>query len=156
MVYQQFEWTVDQRPQNPCLRLHRNFDEEYEVCQKATLPRANVGRFKLTRGQFKLDAFEKEYETTKEKSNYVSTCMGDSGSGQWVTVNRDSDDERRAVVAIVTTSATNGVRINGRLVDAVCGSSLIFSNGKTLSQGASSTKTTHPTMLTFIKKWAEI
>ena len=156
MVYQQFEWTVDQRPQNPCLRLHRNFDEEYEVCQKIMLPRANVGRFKLTRGQFKLDAFEKEYETIKEKSNYVSTCMGDSGSGQWFTVNRDSDDERRAVVAIVTTSAANGVRINGRLVDAVCGSSLIFSNGKTLSQGASSTKTTHPTILTFIKKWAGI
>ena len=155
MVYQQLEWTVDKRPLNPCSKLDPNFDEKYEVCMKGILPRANVGRFKLSGGQFKLDAFEKEYET-KEGASYQSGCMGDSGSGQWVTVNRDSDDERRAVVAIVTTSATNGVRINGRLVDAVCGSSLIFSNGKTLSQGASSTKTTHPTMLTFIKKWAEI
>ena len=156
MVYQQLEWTVDQRPQNPCLRLHRNFDEEYEVCQKAMLPRANVGRFKLAGGQFKLDAFEKEYETTKEKTGYMSTCMGDSGSGQWVTINRGSDDERRTVVAVATTSAVDNVRINGRLVDAVCGSSLTFSNGKTLLQGASSTKTSHQTILTFIKKWAEI
>ena len=152
MVYKQLEWTVDKRPLNPCSKLDPNFDEKYEVCMKGILPRANVGRFKLSGGQFKLGAFEKEYET-KEGASYLSGCMGDSGSGQWVTTDQDTGDERRAaLVAVYHGRKVSGssVKINGKTITSVCGSSLTFGSGDLLSQGPTSTITTHQTKLEFI------
>ena len=130
---------------------------------KGILPRANVGRFKLSGaqfkkfegGQFKLDAFEKEYNANEEAS-YLDGCLGDSGSGQWVTTDQGTDDERRALVAVLNAASVRSVKIKGKTVAAVCGSSLTFSSGEMLSLGPTSTITTHQTKLDFIKKWAEI
>ena len=130
---------------------------------KGILPRANVGRFKLSGaqfkkfegGQFKLDAFEKEYNA-KEEASYLEGCFGDSGSGQWVTIDQGTDDERRALVAVLSQASVRTVEIMGKPVAAVCGSSLTFSSGEMLSRGPRSTITTHQNKLEFIKKWAEI
>ena len=151
---------MDQKTPNPCSKLNQiigshNFDKDYEVCMKATLPRANVGRFKYASGQLKLDAFEKEYES-KEEASYKSACTGDSGSGHWVTVNPDTDDEQRALVAVYSHDFKGHFSVNGKTVPAVCGSSLTLSSGEKLLRGAASTITTHTRILTFIKKWAGI
>ena len=130
-------------------------DKEYEVCMDAILPRAYVGRFIFNDDDLKLYDFEKEYKTNK-KTSYIAPCNGDSGSGQWVTVNQDTDDERRALVAVHSNMDGLEWNLNGKILSSVCGSATKFNTGKVHLESYLSTITTHDKILGFIKKWAGI
>ena len=65
--YQQIIWMVDTQLQNPCSFL-KDWNSEYNICMKGTLPRANAGHFivvtskRLLRATLELYKFEKNTE----------------------------------------------------------------------------------------------
>ena len=93
-IYQDFKWKVDTSPDNKCSK-HSMWNPEFMVCAKATLPQADVGIFEITKGsdELKFVSFEKEYppEHTQPdfETSYIATCYGDSGSGHWITIDKD-------------------------------------------------------------------
>ena len=82
-IYHQIEWMVDTQPQNPCSD-SGDWNADYNVCMKGTLPRAMAGHFLLIGDELKLYKFEKE-DTPNKLTSYIAECQGDSGSGHWVT-----------------------------------------------------------------------
>ena len=160
-VYHEIKWTVDNRLPNPCSDEPR-WDEEYQVCMKGTLPRATVGWFQFNETDFTFKKFQKE-EKSKKGSQYKAACLGDSGSGHWVTSvhddtsskskTNDDDDTRRALVALYVGASSEEYKLNGMSVQAICGSNLMLKSGEKLIQGPVSEITTHEEVLTFIKKW---
>ena len=91
-----------------------------------------------------------------EDVSYRAPCDGDSGSGQWVIANGDTENERRALVGVHSHNLPDEIDLNGRLVSAVCGSSLAISTGDQLLTGPTTTLTYHETKLKFIKECAQI
>ena len=131
---------------------------------KNTLPKANIGRFEIDGPNLKFVGFEKDYESVKLTS-YKAPCLGDSGSGQWVTVNDANDlsnpavtedNTRRALVAMENSGYHGEYTLKGKLEVGVCGGSIPLDNGKIDIYGASCIITTHEEILGFIKKWARI
>ena len=148
---------------NPCSD-EPKWNEEYQVCMKGTLPRATVGWFQFNDTEFNFKKFQKE-EESKKGSQYKAACLGDSGSGYWVTTIHDDtsskskihddDNTRRALVAVFTTTSSDAYDSNGKSGDAICGSNLMSNNGEKLIQRAISEVTTHEEVLTFIKTWLQ-
>ena len=102
----------------------------------------------------KLYDFEKEYKTNK-KTSYIAPCNGDSGSGQWVTINQDTDDERRALVAVHSNMDGLDWNLNGKILSSVCGSATKFNTGKVYLESYLSTITTNDKILGFIRNGLE-
>ena len=149
---------VDTQLQNPCSFL-KDWNSEYNICMKGTLPRAMSGHFivvmskRLLRATLELYKFEKEHRTNKLTS-YIATCDGDSGSGHWVTIN-EGENTRRALVAVFTKSGLSYKLPNGKPANGPCGGILTDSvSGEKRADAPTAIKTTQPKVLKFLKKWA--
>ena len=142
------------------------FDNDYNICMKATLPEANVGHFKLYGPNIKLIEFKKESVTNNKLTSYIAICDGDSGSGHWVTIKevttshtqRPKDDNiRRALVAVVTSAIDPYYEApDGKIEQGVCGGIVKGTQGKVEAYSATTINTFHKETLGFIKKWALI
>ena len=101
------------------------------------------------KGEIDSISFKQDIELKQQKS-YRSTCAGDSGAGQWVTLDEDGSstsnkfDGRSALVAIVKGSIEIKFEVNGKLIKAVCGSNMVMDNGDLLTKGTTAVRATHP------------
>ena len=127
---------------------------------KTVLPRAHIAILKTTGDQVDSVDFQQDTESKKFIS-YPSICDGDSGSGQWVTVNEDGSsaskeyDTRSVLVAIAARGAEGIFEVNGQPMEAVCGGNMILDSGELLTEGATAVKATHPVIFGFIKKYSK-
>ena len=160
-VYQVIDWTVETSPvgrNHPCYWDFWN--SEYDICMKTILPRAHIGILKTTGDQINSVDFQQDIES-KQFISYPSICDGDSGSGQWVTVNEDGSsaskeyDTRSVLVAIAARGAEGIFEVNGQPMEAVCGGNMILDSGELLTEGATAVKATHPVIFGFIKKYSK-
>ena len=157
------EWVVDTRDPNPCFNLDENWKLGYDVCMKMELPPAYVGIFKPSSSGLRFSIGK--LDSSEKPTAYVATCYGDSGSGQWVTVNdempststsTDSGNERRALVALAIAGVNE--RFNGPYgeeLEGVCGGNLPYL-GEKIVHGSLSVVITHPKILGFLKRSAQI
>ena len=172
-IYQDFKWKVDTSPDNKCSK-HSMWNPEFMVCAKATLPQADVGIFEITKGsdELKFVSFEKEYppEHTQPdfETSYIATCYGDSGSGHWITIDKDHAKSwkieklgldikmsQRVLVAILNRNFQD--RRNSPIEGiGACGGDVILDDGSRLVTVPSGTKTTNQQILEFFKLHAEI
>ena len=142
------------------------FDNDYNVCMKGILPKVNVGRFRLKGPNIKLIAFKKESVTNSKLTSYIAICDGDSGSGHWVTIEKDTtshtqspedDNIRRALVAVVTSAIDPYYETpDAKIEKGVCGGIVKDTQGKVEEYSATTINTIHKETLGFIKKWALI
>ena len=140
------------------------FDNDYNICMKATLPEANVGHFKLYGPNIKLIEFKKESVTNNKLTSYIAICDGDSGSGHWVTIDEDAssnahsqgdENVQRALVAVVVSAVHPYYETSdGKLDDGVCGGIVKGKQGKVEAYAPIAINTIHKETLGFIKKWA--
>ena len=83
---------------------------------KNTLPRAHVGLVTTTNSDWSFQGQKGSFEFArdnefKQQTSYKSVCHGDSGAGQWVTIDENGSctskksDGRSALVAIARGNA---------------------------------------------------
>ena len=142
------------------------FDNDYNVCMKGILPKAKVGHFRLKGPNIKLIEFKKESVTNTKLTSYIAICDGDSGSGHWVTIEKDTtshtqspedDNIRRALVAVVTSAIDPYYESpDGKIEQGVCGGIVKGTQGKVEAYSAATINTFYKETLGFIKKWALI
>ena len=144
------------------------------VCMKKTLPQADVGIFEKspTSDDLEFLAFEKEYGSEYQpsdfKTSYHAPCKGDSGAGQWMTIQKDKAEpwknqkmSQRVLVAVYTTEihgsyTRNDIHGKPILEKGICGGDVTLGDGKRLVGANHCTKTTNERVLKFIKLNAEI
>ena len=173
-IYQDFKWRADNSPDNKCTKGTSTWNPEFMVCAKAILPQADVGIFEIVQGSNELEfvEFEKEYppEYTQPdfETSYIAACYADSGSGHWVTIDKDhakpwkieksvSDMKmsQRVLVAIINSSSQDTK--NSPIDDiGACGGDVTLDDGSRVVTVSSGTKTTNPKILEFFKLHAEI
>ena len=143
------------------------YHDEYDICMEITLPRATVGHLKTPNSFW---SFEGNIDSIvinpdiefNQRTSYRSICNGDSGAGQWVTIDEDGSssskksDGRSALVAVARGSSEEKFKVNGRQMEAVCGGNMLLDDGDILTDGATAVRATHPKILGFIKKYAKI
>ena len=132
-----------------------------------TLPRATVGHIKTSNSfwSFKGDidsiVINPDIEFN-QRTSYRSICGGDSGAGQWVTIDEDGSSSskrsegRSVLVAVARGSSEEKCEVNGRQMEAVCGGNMMLDDGDLLTDGATAVRATQPTISKFIKMYAKI
>ena len=161
-IYHKIEWMVDTQPQNPCSD-SGDWNADYNVCMKGTLPRAMAGHFLLIGDELNLYKFAKE-DTSNKFTSYIAECQGDSGSGHWVTVYEDTssnlqkhegDNTRRALVAVMSRIfKPKFLTPDGNEEYGICGGVHIDKSLNDKASGSIAMNTTKTEILKFIKKWA--
>ena len=167
-IYQEIDW------KESTSRIGRNhpcywgfYHDEYDICMEITLPRATVGHLKTPNSFW---SFEGNIDSIvinpdiefNQRTSYRSICNGDSGAGQWVTIDEDGSssskksDGRSALVAVARGSSEEKFNVNGRQMNAVCGGNMMLDDGDLLTDGATAVRATHPVISKFIKKYAKI
>ena len=167
------EWRVKTKSDNVCAK-QSYWDPDFMVCMDKTLPQADVGIFKVSDSSnienvaiqdlhkfMEFVSFEKEYASKKPHdfgTSYLSPCLGDSGSGHWITVNDDQTEawkgvkmKQMALVAVYTTGLTGRYKLNRNYETGVCGGDVYLENGKRLVGENFCTKTTNEQVLDFLK-----
>ena len=71
---------------NECSRFD-DFNPAYQVCMKSKLPSASIGKFNLdsNSGDLSFVMWDNEVAQPENARAYILPCLGDSGSGQWIT-----------------------------------------------------------------------
>lgn len=167
------EWTVQTKPSSGCSN-HRYWDPTYMVCMDKTLPQADVGIFKVSDSSniknigvqdlynhMEFSSFEKEYQSEGVpdfESSYLAPCKGDSGSGHWLTINKDDAEpwkginiKQMVLVAVYTTGYKGSYKLNGFNEQGVCGGNIQLESGERLVGENICTKTTNGEVLEFLK-----
>ena len=173
-IYQDFKWKADNSPDNKCTKGFLTWNPDFMVCAKATLPQADVGIFEIIKGsdELKFVSFDKEYPPEyiqpDFETSYIATCYGDSGSGHWITIDKDHAKpwkieklgldikmSQRVLVAILMRSWQDkrNSPIDGM---GACGGDVSLDDGKWVVTVPAGTKTTNPQILDFFKLHAEI
>ena len=173
-IYQDFKWRADNSPDNKCTKGTLTWNPEFMVCAKATLPQADVGVFEIVQGSNELEfvEFEKEYPPEYPQpdfeTSYIATCYGDSGSGHWITIDKDHAKpwkieklgldikmSQRVLVAIIN---RNWQDRKNSPIDGMgaCGGDVRLDDGSRAVTVPSGTKTTNQQILEFFKLHAEI
>ena len=137
------------------------------VCMKAKLPQTDVGIFETTKSFDELEfvSFKKEYgpDSPDFETSYLAPCKGDSGSGQWITIDKNEAEpwegvkmNQMVLVAVYNTGIRGRYRLNGKYEKGVCGGDITFEDGKNLVAANYCTKVTNEEVLNFIKSYANI
>ena len=184
--YQDIKWKADNGEKSWC-RKSPLFKPESMVCMKTILPQADVGIFEVSdiSDELTLKNFVKEYDPRFYRNNfrtsYISMCSGDSGSGHWVTIDKDDAKNwknadlgidlpmsQRALVAIdnkrdlVTRFSLPYKDKKGRWINlpfdppGPCGGDVTLDDGTRFVSAHFGTKTTNEQVLNFIKLHSEI
>ena len=185
--YQDIKWKADNGEKSWC-RKSWFFKPESKVCMKAILPQADVGIFEVSdiSDELKFVNFLKEYDPRfyryDFRTSYISPCTGDSGSGHWVTIDKDdaknwkNDDlgidlpmSQRALVTIgsqkelVTRNSLYSKDKFGKWTrklpfdpPGACGGDVTLDDGTRFVSTSFGTKTTNEQVLNFIKIHSEI
>ena len=152
------------------------------VCMKPILPQADIGIFEVSdiSDELELVNFQKEYgpgETEPDfRTSYISTCTGDSGSGHWVTIDKDDAEiwknfvidgfdlemNQRGLVTIfnrghlVTRNSRYDYKNLPFYAPGACGSDVTLEDLTRFVDVNYGTKTTNEQVLNFIKLHSEI
>ena len=82
-IYQELNWKVDDSLNNMCTIKHTDWNADFMVCMKKTLPQADIGIFEKSPASDELEfvAFRKEYESDylppNFRTSYHAGCYGD-------------------------------------------------------------------------------
>ena len=179
--YQDIKWKADNGQKSLC-RKSKNFIPEFMTCMKPILPQADVGIFTVSdiSDELELVNFQKEYgagETEPDfRTSYISACAGDSGSGHWVTIDKDDAEiwkdfvidgfdlemNQRGLVTIftdghiVTRNSGYDYKNFPFYVPGACGSDVTLEDFTRFVEINFGTKTTNEQVLNFIKLHSEI
>ena len=178
-LYQDIKWKADNGHRSWC-RYSKAWNPDFMVCIKSILPQADVGLFEITDQSDELNFlnFQKEYGPEGSlpdfQTSYISICRGDSGSGNWITVDEDhaknwkndklNFDMKMSQRVLVTITTFQKLVTRDRNFDFnklpfigfVCGSDVTLDDGTRLVSAQYGTKTTSERILTFLKYHAEI
>ena len=134
IVYHKMIWEYPGKRGSRCSHDAKYYNEDWYLCIVSMLPQTSVFRFKKNSdGSLRLLTAIKETPEDIGKSKDIGhqlPCKGDSGSAHWMY---NSKEEKRAVIAVTS-----------------------FSNQEVCGMDEHLMKTTHPSVLSWIKKYSEI
>ena len=174
-IYQDIKWVPYNQDNNPCTKANY-WDPDYMICMKKKLPENNVAIFEtedlkksiwsIQANELKFREFIKEDESNLPpdfQTSYHAPCKGDSGSGQWITIDEDKTSpwkntkmSQRVLVAVYSTEFHGTYLRGGREEQGVCGGSITLDDGDRLVGEDICTKTTNERILDFLKSNSEI
>lgn len=178
-IYQDIKWVPYNQANNPCIKSN-HWNPDYTICMKKKLPENNVATFEtenlkksiwsMQANKLKFIEFIKEDESNLPpdfQTSYHAPCKGDSGSGQWITIDEDKTSpwkntkmSQRVLVAVYNTNVLGTYLKSylglGKREQGVCGGSITLANGDRLVAENICTKTTNERILDFLKSNSEI
>ena len=97
------------------------------------------------------------------QTSYLAPCLGDSGSGQWITIDEDKSTpwkntktSQRVLVAVYSAGFHGTYLRGGKKEKGVCGGSITLDDGDRLVGKDICIKTTNERILDFLKSNSEI